>query len=34
MTLDDKLVFDLSCWDDVSASAKDLVTKLLTKDPK
>lgn len=34
MTLDDKLVFDLSCWDDVSASAKDLVKKLLIKDPK
>lgn len=34
MTLDDKLVFDLACWDDVSASAKDLVKKLLIKDPK
>ena len=34
MTLDDKLVFDLQCWDDVSSNAKDLITKLLIKDPK
>ena len=34
MTLDDKLVFDLPCWNTVSASAKDLVTRLLLKDPK
>ena len=33
MTLDDKLVFDLPCWDDVSSNAKDLITKLLLKDP-
>ena len=34
MTLEDKLVFDLACWDNVSSTAKDLVTKLLIKDPK
>ena len=34
MTLDDKLVFDLPCWDEVSSHAKDLVQKLLMKDPK
>ena len=34
MTLHDKLVFDLPCWDNVSASAKDLIKKLLTKDQK
>ena len=34
MTLDDKLVFDLQCWDDVSRDAKDLISKLLIKDPK
>ena len=33
MTLDDKLVFDLQCWDDVSRDAKDLISKLLIKDP-
>jgi serine/threonine protein kinase len=34
MTLDDKLVFDLPCWDEVSSQAKDLVHKLLIKDPR
>lgn len=34
MTLDDRLVFDLPCWDNVSSAAKDLITKLLIKDPK
>ena len=34
MTLDDKLVFDLPCWDEVSPNAKDLVKKLLEKDPR
>ena len=34
MTLDDKLVFDLPCWDNVTSMAKDLITRLLTKDPK
>jgi len=34
MTLEDPLVFDLPCWDDVSDMAKDLITKLLVKDPK
>lgn len=34
MTLDDKLVFDLPCWDSVSQSAKDLIAQLLIKDPK
>ena len=33
MTLDDKLVFDLPCWDDVATHAKDLISKLLQKDP-
>ena len=32
MTLEDKLVFDLPVWDDVSNQAKDLVKKLLIKD--
>ena len=34
MTLEDKLVFDLPVWDDVSTQAKDLVKKLLTKDQR
>ena len=34
MTLEDALVFDLAVWDDVSAHAKDLISKLLVKDPK
>ena len=34
MTLDDKLVYDLPCWDNVTPMAKDLITRLLMKDPK
>lgn len=34
MTLEDKLVFDLSCWENVSTNAKDLIKKLLLKDPR
>ena len=34
MTLEDQLVFDLPCWDKISPSAKDLIVKLLRKDPK
>jgi calcium-dependent protein kinase len=33
MTLEDPLIFDLPCWKKVSDSAKDLITKLLIKDP-
>ena len=33
MTLEDKLVFDLPCWNDLSDTCKDLITKLLQKDP-
>ena len=29
MTIEDKLVFDLPCWEDVSAQAKDLVESML-----
>jgi calcium-dependent protein kinase len=34
MTLEDKLVFDLPCWDTLSDTCKDLITKLLQKNPK
>ena len=34
MTLDDKLVFDLPCWENVTPMAKDLIVRLLAKDPK
>mgnify|MGYP000931428554 CR=1 FL=1 len=34
MTLEDQLVFDLPCWDSVTVGAKDLISKLLHKDPK
>ena len=34
MTLENKLEFDLACWRSVSGTCKDLLTKLLTKDPK
>jgi serine/threonine protein kinase len=34
LTLEEKLVFDLPCWNTISDSAKDLVTKLLQKDQK
>jgi calcium-dependent protein kinase len=33
MTLENPLIFDLPCWKKVSDSAKDLITKLLIKDP-
>jgi len=34
MTLEQKLVFDLPCWDNLSSSVKELITALLQKDPK
>ena len=34
MTLESKLEFDLACWDKVSETCKDLLKKLLMKDPK
>lgn len=34
MTLEDKLVFDLPCWDNITNSAKDLIKRLLMKDPR
>lgn len=34
MTLENKLEFDLPCWDHISEECKDLLTKLLLKDPK
>jgi serine/threonine protein kinase len=34
MTLEDKLVFDLDCWKNISSDAKDLISKLLLKDAK
>lgn len=34
MTLENKLEFDLPCWDQISDECKDLLTKLLLKDPK
>ena len=34
MTLENKLEFDLPCWSNISDSCKELLTKLLTKDPK
>ena len=33
MTLDNKLEFDLPCWNNISEQCKDLLTKLLTKEP-
>lgn len=33
MTKEDKLLFDLPCWDNISNSAKDLISKMLIKDP-
>lgn len=33
MTLEDKLVFDLPCWNNLSPHVKDLITLLLNKDP-
>ena len=34
MTLNKQLEFDLPCWKNHSNMVKDLLTKLLTKDPK
>jgi serine/threonine protein kinase len=34
MTLENKLEFDLPCWTKISDMCKDLLTKLLMKDPK
>lgn len=34
MTLESRLEFDLACWDKVSETCKDLLTRLLIKDPK
>lgn len=34
MTLEEQLVFDLSVWKNVSLLCKDLLTKLLTKEPE
>ena len=34
MTLEDRLIFDLASWDNVTPMAKDLIEKLLKKDPK
>lgn len=34
MTLDDQLTFDLSVWKSVSVACKDLLTKMLAKDPE
>jgi calcium-dependent protein kinase len=34
MTLEDRLVFDLPCWNNISSDAKDLISKLLQKDQK
>ena len=33
MTLENKLEFDLPCWTSISDNCKDLLTRLLTKDP-
>lgn len=33
MTLENKLEFDLPCWNNISDNCKDLLTKLLTKEP-
>lgn len=33
MTLEDKLIFDLPIWQQVSRGAKDLISRLLVKDP-
>ena len=34
MTLEDRLVFDLPCWKRIGNSVKDLLSKLLAKDPR
>jgi len=33
MTLENKLEFDLPCWNSITDSCKDLLTRLLSKDP-
>ena len=33
MTVEDKLVFDLPCWESLSKECKDLISQLLVKDP-
>jgi len=33
MTVEDKLVFDLPCWESLSKDCKDLISQLLVKDP-
>ena len=33
MTREEPLVFDLPCWNNLSSGCKDLITKLLIKDP-
>lgn len=33
MTLEDQLVFDLTIWKSISLGCKDLLSKMLTKDP-
>ena len=33
MTVEDKLVFDLPCWENLSSNCKDLISQLLVKDP-
>lgn len=34
MTINNKLEYDLPCWQKHSAQAKDLISRLLEKDPK
>lgn len=34
MTLENELEFDLHCWESISRECKDLLTKLLLKDPR
>ena len=33
MTLENKLEYDLPCWNSISENCRDLITKLLLKDP-
>ena len=33
MTLENKLEFDLPCWSNISENCKDLLVRLLSKDP-
>ena len=34
MTLENKLEFDLPCWENISVDCKDIINRLLDKDPK